>query len=225
MLAMKAPEIPVIVGADRVEATRQAGALGATVVVLDSGFQHWRLARDLDIVALTWPLKPEEALLPGGRLREPLSALERADLKAWAHHQESPSPHCDPKSFAFSFVPRWLVGTDFRQQGLAAELAGRKVVLITGIARPERVAGTAAGLGASIEEIRCFPDHHPFSASQKRAILQLARRRAADMVVTTEKDLVRLVPWRGAPLVAVRGEIVITAGHHVLSAALSQLGT
>lgn len=212
----------VVVGHDRVAAARRARDEGATVVVLDDGFQHRRLARDLDVVLVdhdaaldALPARPVDAL------REPVSGLARAGLllltgapAALAAGERLLDDASLPPSLrrVLDRLPRRppvaaarTVVRGVRLPGApgvagADALAGRTVLAVSGIARPERFEATLAGLGAVVAETLRFPDHHAYRAEDAAAI---ARRAAATgaLVATTAKDRVR---WpAGAPEPAV----------------------
>jgi tetraacyldisaccharide 4'-kinase len=227
MMAVKAPRIPVIVGSDRVAATEKARDLGATVVVLDSGFQHRRLARDLDIVTVSLPLGEEEALLPRGQLREPLSALGRADIVGWEMiGDELPPLPTSQRRFTYRLKPEHLVDERLARCGELSELEGSHAIVITGIARPHRFRRTVRDLGASVADVCGFPDHHMFTSSEWGTIMARARRKAADVILTTEKDMVRLVAADlgdtpdSSPLRAISVNVEIEDGDDVLDEAL-----
>lgn len=227
MLALRAPRIPVVVGADRIAAAERARVLGATVVVLDSGFQHRRLARHLDIATLSWPIDGDEALLPRGRLREPLSALMRADLVGYElTGDERPPLTSSQKSFAYRLKPECLVDKRHEPCGPLSELSGSRALLVTGIARPHRFHEAAKNLGVSVADACGFPDHHMFTRHDWRRIAASARRSAADMVLTTEKDMVRLVDVHnrirsnGPPVRALRVAVEVERGSEMLDEAL-----
>lgn len=212
MMALRCPEIPVIVGANRVAAALGARSLGARAVVLDSGFQHRRLARDLDLVAIASETTPESELIPRGTAREPFSALARADLIAvLVEGAERIVPFPSPSLF-FRLKPDALVGPRLEQLGEVDELRGRRVLLVAGIARPERLAAAAGRLGAVVRSTLWFSDHHDFSRRDRRRIEVVARTSGAELVVTTEKDLVRLGNLDGVPLVGLRVSVSIGEG-------------
>ena len=209
MQAQRAPEVAVVVGGDRVRAAERARELGAEVAVLDSGFQHRRLARNLNILLVGWPWTLDEPLLPAGRLRESPSELKRADLIGWQLPQGSPSPPPTPpaEGFLFQLEPTELVDTSLRPVAPLEELRGTRVLVVAGIARPQQLEGQLRALGACPVDILSFPDHHPFSARDRRRITARAHRAGADLVLTTEKDLVRLGPVTGTTVRALRVEV------------------
>ncbi len=157
-LAGQAPGIPVLVGRDRATVGRRAiAAFGAELRELDDGFQHHRLARDLDLVVSTGSGGlGNRQVLPRGPLREGLAALRHADAIGVV---DGPADAADEAAFArhaphaFRFevtrTPRWLkpLGTTPRE---AVSLDGREVGMICGLARPAAFRDTLEGLGASV---------------------------------------------------------------------------
>ena len=184
---------PVVTGERRAEAAAFACARFALdTIVLDDGFQHRALARDADLVLLAgdeaaqWPL-------PAGPLREWASGLGRADAVLAVDGQPADAP--GRPLFRAELRPTALVrveGDAWVEEPLAS-LAGREVVALAGIARPERLAATLARAGAVVRDALHFPDHHPYGADDIAAVVRTARAAA---VVTTEKDLAKL---GGAP--------------------------
>jgi tetraacyldisaccharide 4'-kinase len=184
---------PVVTGERRAEAAAFAcERFGLDTLVLDDGFQHRALARDADLVLLAgdeeaqWPL-------PAGPLREWASGLARAHALLAVDGMPAFTP--DRPLFHGRLRPTALVrvaGDDWVEEPLAS-LAGREVVALAGIARPERLAGALERAGAVVRDALHFPDHHPYGADDVAAIARAAR---AATVVATEKDLAKL---GGAP--------------------------
>jgi tetraacyldisaccharide 4'-kinase len=211
---------PVAIGSDRARACACAAAeLAATprapdVFVLDDGFQHRRLARALDIVLVSGG-EADERLLPAGPLREPVSALARADAVVTmngsmdealrrARDCRSHGRSKGVESFARAIG---IVGSVADTEAADAEiLAGRRVLAVAAIARPERFLETLREKGADVAGTVLRRDHHRYSDEDRRQID--AASGGVDFVVTTEKDMVRLAgaSFR-APLVALRIEI------------------
>ena len=219
LCARRLPGVVVVVGADRVRAARRARGLGARVVVLDSGFQHRRLERDLDVVALDGS-RLGEAMLPEGDLREPLSALARADLLAY--HAPPPGTALPARGFAYRLVPTLLVDLDLNEVGPPTDLAGKRVLVVAGIARPERVTDAVAAMGARVVAIERWHDHQVVGLRVRERLARLARRSGAQLVVTTEKDAVRLMPLSGVEAVALRVEVQLGEGATVLEESLGR---
>jgi tetraacyldisaccharide 4'-kinase len=194
MLARALPGVPVLVGADRYLSGRLAERrLGATVHLLDDGFQHLSLARDADLL-LAGEDDLDEPLLPAGRLREPLSAAAAADALlvdggAGTLARVRKALGVEP-AFAVRrmlHAPRWLA------TGEAADLAPDEPVFVAaGIARPQRFLDDLAEGGWRVKGTMMFRDHHWFTAADVQAIARAAGTAGAGVVLTTEKDGIRL---------------------------------
>lgn len=191
--------VPVVSDPDRVAGANRARAAGADCLVLDDGFQHRRLGRDLDIVLID-ALRPwgGGAVLPLGLLREPASALRRADLIILSRSDQIDDDartaltarlavHGKPV-LAARHAPlglRSLAGGDLRPP----DLSGVDVVLVSGIGNPAAFAATVTSLGARIAGDLRFPDHHHYGDADLETIRQASRR---GRLLTTTKDAVKL---------------------------------
>jgi tetraacyldisaccharide 4'-kinase len=237
LVARRLPGVRVLCGPRRAEIARTAvGALGADALLLDDGFQHRSLARDLDVVVLD-AADPfgNGRLLPAGPNREPRSALRRAGL-VWLSRvdQAEPAALAALRELAREATGRPPVESrhapldvlDGRLSGGlgVGALRGKRVLLLAGVARPEGFRRTLAALGAEVRAERIFPDHHRFGAREVEDALGAAAAARCELVVTTEKDAVRLPPeLAGDPrLRVVRIEAEIVAGEDVLAAALGE---
>jgi tetraacyldisaccharide 4'-kinase len=189
--------VPVVTDPDRVVgAGFAARELGADVVVLDDGFQHLRLSRDFDLVAVSVD-DARASCLPGGPLREPWSALRRADfvvLAATETKEETAEPEFDSENHCgVGFVPTALVDSVDSDQGMSPVwLAGKTVIAVAGIARPERFVRLIEQAGGIVRRSLYYGDHYRYGVSDIAAIREAAV--GVDAVVTTEKDLVKLAP-------------------------------
>lgn len=222
------PDVPHLQGADRAALAATAVAeLDSELLILDDGFQHRRLKRDLDIVLVdaTQPLA-DDYLFPRGRLREPVSALHRADVVIVTR-----ADACERDPVAARRVadlerrrgkpvaravhaPQHLMGVDGAVESLDA-LRGRAVGAFCGLGNPEAFRRTLADLGADVVSFRVFPDHHPYTRSDVADL----RRWGADLpagglALTTQKDFVklRLADLGTTPLWAVRVGLAFTRG-------------
>jgi tetraacyldisaccharide 4'-kinase len=192
-----APGVPVLVGRRRDTVGRRAvAAFDTRVLVLDDGFQHHRLAKDVEIVSFTGAGLGCGAVLPRGPLRERLGVLSRAHAVLVV---DGPLPARDEARLlraapdAARFVlqrrptrTRALGGGAFEA---ATRLAGRRVGMLCGIARPQALRATLEALGAHVVAERSFPDHHRY---RPRDLAGLAAE--AELWVTTEKDAGKLLP-------------------------------
>jgi tetraacyldisaccharide 4'-kinase len=180
LLIARQLQVPVVVGADRYEAGRFAEArFGPQMHLLDDGFQHRGLARDFDIVLVT-PEDARDSLLPSGKLRETLGALQRADAIVLASGAAA-------ESFPLAGKTVWRV-----RRGIVAQNVPQRPVVFCGIARPKNflLQLRAAGIDPIAEAF--FRDHHAYSEKDVRDLLHLKEQSEAGGFVTTEKDAVNL---------------------------------
>jgi tetraacyldisaccharide 4'-kinase len=195
---------PVVVGEDRVAAAREACAtFGAELIVLDDGFQHRRLGRDLDIVLLASD-PSRERLLPAGPLREPASALARAGAIVTMDAADvAIGPPGRPRFRARTTATALVEVRDGQWcERDPGAIAGRDVLALAGIARPERFAASLRSLGARVRHAEYLDDHHAYDAGDLARVAAWATR---GLVVTTEKDLVKLGELtRDPPVLALR---------------------
>lgn len=205
LMATRLDGIPVILGRKRFLAGLHAHRRFRTdFFILDDGFQHIRLRRDLDLVLMD-AARPfgNGHLLPWGPLREPLSHLARADAflitkVATRETRESRLPQSLMTRFPAKPVftsehhPERVFFPNRKESHDLAYLRGKRVLAFVGIARPERFKETLEGLGAEILLFQVFDDHHEFTPGELWELMDLKERLHADCIVTTEKDWVRL---------------------------------
>ena len=178
----------VYIGGDRHGSAVAAAADGVDICVLDDGHATKSVVKDFSILVFRPGFSGRRALLPAGRLREPLeTGLARSD---YVIVNGSPTRN-DNDVLAESGLP-FLTG-EFVVQPPLAERGSQPVVLVTGIANPDRVFKTAHRLGYSIAHHLAFPDHHRFRPSDL-AQIQSALTHHQATVLTTSKDAVRLPP-------------------------------
>jgi tetraacyldisaccharide 4'-kinase len=206
--------------------------LGADTILLDDAFQHVQLARDLDIVVVDAAAPVGNGhLLPGGPLREHPSGIGRCDLIVATRCDRADgaravegalgplASHAPIIESRMKPVELWDVGS-----GDAVKLSGLrkgKVLALSSIADPSDFESMLAGLGLDLAARIALPDHHDYTEEDTAVVLSAAREVGADAIVTTEKDAVRLRPWRSRlPLVALGIELEVTAGGQHLDAAL-----
>lgn len=204
--------LAVFVGQSRVALAARAAELGADVLLLDDGLQHHALGRDLDVIVAD-ASNPfgNGALLPRGPLREPVSALRRLRRGlVWLTRCDLPR---HPRAAQLVGFP--VVESAYQTR---ADLRGKRVFLFAAIARPSSFLDTVLGLGASVSGTRWFRDHHFFRAAELAAL----RRDAADsMLLTTEKDFVRIERPEGITPLPV--EMKILGGEAALDRALGEI--
>ena len=189
-------------------------AHGVRAFVLDDGFQHRRVARDLDIVLLGSDCRG--SMLPAGPFREPLRALGRADvLIVTGAHDRWRSllrGRCDAsKVFFASLRPAGVLArTDHGLEELSlGVLAGVGVLAVSAVAKPQPFHEMIQECGANIVNMLEFPDHHPYGEGDWRRINR--HRNDIEKIVTTEKDFVKLArfPFSTGRLLALRVEMAI----------------
>lgn len=197
MLARALPEVPLVVCASRYEAGRVAEArFGATVHLLDDGFQHIRLARDIDLLLVSGA-DLEEAVLPSGRLREPLDAARDADALLVPGSAADAARVGDVLGVTttFSLTPsRGALRVLAPFTGGPASTRGTRVVAVAGIARPARFFDDLRVDGFDVAQSFAFRDHHWFTPHDVQVACDAALALGAAGIVTTEKDAVRLEP-------------------------------
>lgn len=237
-LAILLPGVPHVADRDRVAAAARAVALGADAVVLDDGFQHRRLARDLDIVAVdaTDPFGCGR-LFPRGLLREPLRGIARAravvltrassiDIERRVAIQDALFAHCQNPP------PVWAEA-DHRPVGLRtadgatrplAELDGRRVFAFAGIGNPAAFRATLVAHGAEVAAFRPLPDHHAYAAADLESLAREAAAARAELAVTTLKDLVKIrrATLDGLPLAALEIALAVPGGGEALEGVILQ---
>jgi len=190
MLARALDGASVLVSPDRYLAgTLAERALGATVHVLDDGFQHLQLDRDIDLVLVGRDDIASPLTFPLGRLREPLDTLIAADAVLAADDDVD-----------VSAVRLDLPFFRTRRSIRIPDVDGQPGFAVAGIAGPERFFEDLRGAGCAIVGTRAFADHHAYSRKDVAAIADAARRAGAQIILTTEKDYVRMLPWRPFPV-------------------------
>jgi len=212
MLARALPGVSVLVGTDRYLSGRLAERrLGATVHLLDDGFQHLELARDVDLLLVAEDDLQDQPL-PAGRLRERISAASVADAALITAGYDTAAERIG-RAFGISPVfrvtraigaPRHVAGP----RDSVVVPSGSRVFVVTGIARPDRFVADISSVGWEMSGMIEFRDHHPFTARDIRRIAVEAEASASMLVLTTEKDAVRLavcdlgdLPIASVPLV------------------------
>jgi tetraacyldisaccharide 4'-kinase len=189
---------PTIVSRDRIAGAKAARAGGATVIVMDDGFQNPSLAKDLSIVVVDGRRGTGNGrVFPAGPLRAPL-ATQLAHANAILV-VGPPAGAAD----VLAAVPRLPVfhGVLEPDAGAFAALKPHQVLAFAGIADPERFFATLADAGIDVRERQAFPDHHPLTPEEAASLVERARRGGL-VLVTTEKDLMRLAGQRDASALA-----------------------
>ncbi|MBI4371177.1 MAG: tetraacyldisaccharide 4'-kinase [Elusimicrobia bacterium] len=215
--ALQGLDVPVLVCPDRLKAGELAVKQhGRRVLLLDDGFQHWRLRRDLDVVLVNArdPFGGRR-LLPLGDLREPISALRRARLVVITHADRVPAAELEslrreiaainpttPIAEAMHKADHVLDGRTGTRHPPSV-LAGRSVVALSGIGDPLAFEGLLEELGARVAETWRYPDHHAYTERELRSAEALGNGLP---IVTTWKDYARLPErWRAI----LRGDVLV----------------
>lgn len=208
MLARRLPRVPVLVSPNRYLAGVLAERhLGVTVHILDDGFQHLGLARDVDLLIVDPADLQSPRVLPAGRLRESADAARHADALLVTGSDDDPQALADRFGVGRGFSLTREVGPaiEDRLDGTDVVPRGTRVLIVAGIAHPSRFEQEAREGGYDVVGMQAFRDHHPFSPAD---IVEIGRRATAAggaLVLTTEKDLMRLLPLRPWPFrIAVR---------------------
>ncbi len=226
MLARKLPTIPVVCGKNRYQAGLYAlQHFALDVIILDDGFQHLALHRNIDLLLVdnTRPLD-RARLFPRGVLREPLSAIGRADgiilTKAF-----SPSSlplirllrHYNPAAplYRSYYTPHSLFQANDQQEWTIERLHGAPVLAFCGIAHPAAFFSLVEAWGGKLVETQAFPDHYSYRPAELETMIRTAKERGAVALLTTEKDGARLRPYLPLPfpLWELRIEAVVKEAH------------
>jgi tetraacyldisaccharide 4'-kinase len=216
--------VPASVSPRRACAASLATLLGCDCVILDDGFQHRGLARDLDVVLVATG-DDTSRVLPCGPLREPWSALHRADV-VLGEDAGAKFPSAAVSGELARHTAGVVENVDANAPVTPVEcLHDREVIAVAAIARPSRFFDLLASIGARVREAVSFRDHHRYTAEDWREIR--GRARQGEWIVTTEKDLVKLRPLApdDADLKALRIEVAPKNGADVLNEVAIALGT
>lgn len=232
------PDVPHLQDPDRSALARIAvEELEAQLLVLDDGFQHRKLGRDLDIVLLD-ALEPFGLgrLFPRGLLREPMASLkragvvvlsradlisteERAKIRAEAERAAGPLRWVEARH-----APLDLIANEGRSEPLSM-VQDQPIAAFCGLGNPEGFRRTLQGLGAQVVGFRAFADHHPYTRADVEGLTRWVRELGAGLVLTTQKDSVklRMDTLASVPLRALRIGLDILNGAEVLEEALARI--
>ena len=233
--------IKVFVGRNRVKSAEEALQEGVENIILDDGFQHRRLRRDLDIVLLD-AASPfgNRHFFPRGILREPLAGLRRAGVIVLtkvdragdkARKTEEEIKRIAPGKAILKAVHRPKHLCDVWKGGIEALslVNGRKVCALSAICDASYFRHTLERTGACVELEFVFPDHHPYKRRDLERIFKACRKKKIDSIITTEKDAVKLKKFRffeagsACRILALAIELEITEGEDSLDAEISRL--
>jgi tetraacyldisaccharide 4'-kinase len=205
MLKRNLADIPILVGENRVRLARRAIKLyGSSTAVLDDGFQYWELKRDLEIVLID-SSKPfgNGRLFPAGVLREPKTAVVRADIIVFTKvnkknidigRTEAALKNIKKDLIFLEAVhrPKHLYDMKQRKELDLSNLKGKKLILLSSIGDPEYFKETIKDLGATVTAELAYPDHYDYRRRDIDNITRLCSEKNFDFIITTEKDAVKL---------------------------------
>ncbi|MGA0039142.1 MAG: tetraacyldisaccharide 4'-kinase [Pirellulales bacterium] len=238
-LAMLLPGVGHVANRDRVAGVKEAiDQHAARIAILDDGFQHRRLARTLDLVAVdaTDPFGCGH-LFPRGLLREPLSGWRRADAVILTRSSSVDAARRAtikanvlrravtkrPVWAETTHAPRCLRTAEGRTSPLTM-LTGTRVAIVSGIGNPHAFRNTVASTGCVITSETILPDHHHYKNSDLAQLGRAARTTAAELIVTTVKDLVKIreTEVHGVPIMALEIAIEFLQGEADLRALIDR---
>jgi len=208
LMARTLGDIPVVVGPDRFSAGELAiKKFSPDIIILDDGFQHIRLSRDLNILLIDGAVELSNArLLPAGPLREPLTGLQRADmvLVKGGRLQETDRALMRKYNIAengFVFKAGGLMELSGGEARPVKSLKGKPILAIAAIARPDSFFSLLRDLGMNVAETMAYTDHHGYNAGDVDAIRLKMKAAGAEALITTGKDGVKLASLlRGADI-------------------------
>jgi len=208
MLAKHLPNVPVLIGAERAVTGRYAiEHFGAEVAILDDGYQHWQLVRDMDILLVdAVNVFGNGYILPRGTLRHIsranvclITKIDQAEVGAGEYIRDTVHKYNKDAQIVESihqprcFIPLAEWFQDLAQEGINTEkIAGRKVMAVSAIGNPASFERTLKDLGAEIIESLRYPDHHEYTMTEMQDVLQQADALDAEAIVLTEKDAVKI---------------------------------
>ena len=212
LLARSLPDIPVLIGTDRTITGKYAiDNFGVDVVILDDGYQHWQLKRDLNILLVdAINIFGNGHMLPRGTLREPLSHLDRADICLLTKVDQASKGACNEikqtlqkyndhalivesthKPLCFIEIGN-LFNREAREVLPVNMMKGHRVIAMSAIGNPASFEQTLSDIGAVITESLRFPDHHDYTADEIIEVMKQAEEQGAEAIIVTDKDAVKI---------------------------------
>jgi tetraacyldisaccharide 4'-kinase len=210
-LARKFSNLIVVVDEKRARGAQKAVELGAEMILLDDGFQHRYLHRDLNLMVMTAEeILNGDWLLPAGNRREPMSSLKRADdliitrcagieqfdqVSGMMKMQFKSEPHLSLKREVIIGLQTKLKSfkrTPTNEIVEAGQFVGKKIIAVSGIGNPKTFESLLAETGMIIVKHFIFSDHHWFSDEDIQTIVKARKALSSDFIITTEKDFIRL---------------------------------
>lgn len=212
LLARSLPDIPVLIGTDRTVSGKYAvDNFNADVVILDDGYQHWKLKRDLNIVLVdAINIFGNGHMLPRGTLREPLNHLDRADICLLTKVDQAAEGACqeirdtlakyndhalvvESTHKPLGFIEIGNLFSKEKNKILSIDtMKGHKIIAMSAIGNPASFEQTLSDIGAVITESLRFPDHHDYTEQEIRDVMHQAEEQGAEAIVITDKDAVKI---------------------------------
>lgn len=193
------PNVQIWVGRDRTASAKAAVTEGATLLILDDGMQHWKLARDIDLLVLSARHGIGNGLLiPAGPMREPKSAAKRVDavvIMGSVGNIDQVPPLAGKPAFNPKLAPENVNG-----------LTDKPVIAFCGLGLPDKFFKRLEAAGLNVVENIAFADHHPFTAAEINRLKGLAEKRGAHLVTTT-KDIARIAATQREGITALSPQI------------------
>lgn len=224
LLSKNLPEAVVCVGSDKIHGTQMASEMGAKWVLLDDGFQHRKLGRDIEIIVISSndPFGKKH-FLPRGYLRDNLKSLKRANLIVALQNGADLELSAENEALLRKYTAAPLVYMkqeitgfeSFQRSDLKIDLKEKRIGIFCGVANPSRFYHSISQLGAKIVESFYLSDHLTFDEKAKLKFLDSCRTKGAEMLICTEKDGVKLDSLDGfdLPLVWTKTTLNIVSGH------------
>ena len=221
LMAKRLEGVPLVVAERRIEGAELIKErFHPQLIIMDDGFQHLKIARDVDIVLIDGrQLRANHYVLPAGPLREPSCALRRADivlLKEGVQPPQGVLAHMAGKPrWSFSYRPSRIRDTGFQIVGGVELIKGKRVFALCAIAEPDSFFRTLKSCGAELKGSLVFADHHNYGMADLHTIETHFRRSGAEWLITTEKDCVKLCRLSGVdglPLYALSIDVAVEEG-------------
>ncbi|MEP7233665.1 MAG: tetraacyldisaccharide 4'-kinase [Ignavibacteriota bacterium] len=235
LYAKEIPSVIVICDEDRVRGGKHAISLGAEIILLDDGFQHLRLARDLNIILINSD-EGIPAVLPFGKGRENMSAVADADLLIRTNASDLTTTPEQPGDIPQILIRSAITGAkifsaDTQIDALPEILSGRRILAVSAIGNPVRFEQMLAAIPCTVIPFR-LPDHAEYDAAKLLEITEIAAKSKCDFIVTTTKDSVkmaesyiRLLEHNTSlpPLVVIQADLEFLSGKSILFTMINDL--
>jgi tetraacyldisaccharide 4'-kinase len=210
LYAQELANVIVICDEDRTRGAQKAIELGASIIVLDDGYQHIAIARDINILLIA-ANEPKGPLIPVGRFRETSAASQDADIILITGSENDDYAEAESKIATFPLKPNVIIRRaiqhavslttlDNKEIELSL-LKGKKVLAVSAIAKPERFHASVEAAGAEVLPF-VLPDHSPYDDRICADILAMAVKTSCDFIVQTSKDAVKSAPFLRASSIA-----------------------